>query len=107
MLNVRPELARMSVDNLHVVHHAVLARSPEMVRILMHHGASAREGVYPLSRRDHAHAIAAQRGYDDIVRIIEEEEQKQRDAASGMRDAPAADDLFRAIRRATPTVRLR
>jgi ankyrin repeat protein len=97
MLTVRPELARMSVDNLHVVHHAVLTRSPEMVRILMHHGASAREGVYPYRDATHAHAIAVQRGYDDIVRIIEEEEQTQRDAASGMRDAPAADDLFRAI----------
>jgi hypothetical protein len=34
MLDVRPELARMSADNLHVIHHAVLARSPEMVHLL-------------------------------------------------------------------------
>jgi ankyrin repeat protein len=97
MLNVRPELARMSIDNLHVVHHAVLARSPEMVRILMAHGASARDGVYPHRDATTAYAIALQRGDDEIVRIIEEEEQKRRDAASGMPNAPAADDLFRAI----------
>ena len=97
MLAQRPELARMSLDNLQVVHHAVLARSPEMVRILMGHGANARDGVYPYREATTAHAIAAQRGDAAIVAIIEEEEQRRRDAASGMVNAPAADDLFRAI----------
>ena len=97
MLRVRPELARMSIDNLQVVHHAVLARSPEMVRILMAYGADARSGVYPHRDATTAHAIAFQRGDDEIVRIIEDEEQKQRDATSGMPNAPAADDLFRAM----------
>jgi len=98
MLNVRPELARMSIDNLPVVLHAVLVRSPEMVRILMAHGADARSGVYPHRDATTAHAIALQRGYQEIVRIIEEAEQKQRETTSGMPSAPAADDLFRAIR---------
>jgi ankyrin repeat protein len=97
MLKARPELARMSIDNLQVVHHAVLARAPEMVRILMAHGANARDGVYPHRDATTAHAIAFQRGYDDIVRIIEEEEQNQRNARSGLPNAPAAADVFRAI----------
>ena len=97
MLKIRPELARMSIDNLQVVHHAVLARAPEMVRLLMAHGANARDGVYPHRDATTAHAIALQRGDDEIVRIIEEEEQKQRNARSGMPDAPAADALLRAI----------
>jgi ankyrin repeat protein len=97
MLQVRPELAHMSIDNLHGVHHAVLARSPDMVRILMAHGADARAGVYPYRDATTAHAIALGRGYGEIVRIIDEEEQKRRDAASGMPNAPAADDLLRAI----------
>jgi ankyrin repeat protein len=97
MLKARPELARMSIDNLQVVHHAVLARAPEMVRILMAHGANARDGVYPHRDATTAHAIALQRGYDDIVRIIEAEEQNQRNAKSGLPNAPAADDVFRAI----------
>jgi len=97
MLKARPELARMSKDSLQVVHHAVLARAPEMVRILMAHGANARDGVYPHREATTAHAIALQRGYDDIVRIIEEEEQNQRQAKSGLPNAPAADDVFRAI----------
>jgi ankyrin repeat protein len=97
LLTVRPELARMSVDNLQVIHHAVLARAPEIVRILMANGANARDGVYPHRDATTAHAIALQRGYDEIVRIIEEEEQKQRNAKSGLSNAPAADDVFRAI----------
>jgi ankyrin repeat protein len=97
MLKVRPELARMSIDNLQVVHHAVLARAPEIVRMLMAHGANARDGVYPHRNATTAHAIALHRGYDDIIRIIEEEEQNRRNATSGMPDAPEADDLFRAI----------
>jgi ankyrin repeat protein len=97
ILTVRPELARMSIDNLHVVHHAVLARTPEMVRILMAHGADARDGVYPHREATSAHAIALQRGYDDIVHIIEDAEQNERNAKSGLTNAPAADDLFRAI----------
>ncbi len=97
MLNVRPELARTSTANLQVVHHAVLARAPEMVRILMAHGANARDGVYPHREATTAHAIAVQRGYRDIARIIEEEEQRWRDVWSGMHHTPAADDLFHAI----------
>src|SRR5262245_28569352 len=97
LLKVRPELAGMSMDNLQVVHHAVLAHMPEMVRLLMAHGANARDGVYPHRDATSAHAIALQRGYDEIVRIIEDEEQKRCDEASGIAGAPAASELFRAI----------
>ena len=62
LLSVRPELARMSTDNMQAVHHAVLARAPEMVRLLMQHGANARDGVYPYRDATTAHAIAVQRG---------------------------------------------
>ena len=97
ILNVRPELARMSHANLQVLHHAVLENAPEMVRILMAHGGNARDGVYPHRAATTAHAIAVERGYDDIVRIIEEEEQQRRDTRSGIPGAPPADELYRAI----------
>jgi ankyrin repeat protein len=97
LLRARPELARMSVANLGVLHHAVLVPAPEMVRILMAHGANARDGVYPHRDATSAYAIASQRGDTAIVRIIEEEEQKARDARSGLRGAPAAEPLFQAI----------
>ena len=98
LLTARPELAKMSHANLQVLHHAVLAESPEIVRLLMARGASAREGVYPHREATTALAIAVQRRYHEIVRIIEEEEQKRRDARSGMHGTPPPDDLFRAIR---------
>src|SRR5262245_55556517 len=96
LLSRRPELARMSVDNLQVLHHAVMAGAAGMVRLLMAHGANAREGVYPYREATTARAIAVQRGYDEIVRIIVEAEQDRRNRLTGA-DAPAADDLFRAI----------
>ena len=97
LLRARPELARMSVDNLGVIHHAVLARAPEIVRTLMAHGADARQGVYPYRDATTAHAIALQRGYDEIVRIIEAEEQKRRDTTSGAAGTRSAEGLFQAI----------
>ena len=99
MLNARPELARMSHANLQVLHYAVLENAPDIVRMLMAHGANARDGVYPHRDATTAHAIAVARGYDAVVRVIEEEEQKRRDTRSGVPGAPPADDLYRAIER--------
>ena len=88
LLKIRPELAHMSTGNLQVLHHAVLARSPEMVRVLMQHGANAREGVYPHRDATSALAIATEREHDEIVAIIKEEEQRQREAKAGLNAAP-------------------
>src|SRR5207247_4237747 len=38
-----------------------------------------------------------ERGYDDIVAIIDAEEQRRRGQQSGVVSAPAPDDLFRAL----------
>lgn len=96
MLARRPELARGSVDNFQVVHHAVLSRQPEIVRLLMANGANARDGVYPHREATTAHAIATQRGDDDIVRIIEEEERKRPGGKTGR--GPEPSPLHRAAR---------
>jgi ankyrin repeat protein len=97
MLKVRPELARMSVGNLQVLHFAVLDRAPEMVRLLMEHGANAREGVYPHREATSALAIATQRGYDEIVSIILEKERRVGPDSDELLRAIAADDDERAI----------
>jgi ankyrin repeat protein len=97
MLKVRPELAHMSADNLQVLHHAILNRTPEMVRELMKLGANAREGVYPHRDATSALTIAMERGYDEIVAIIKEEEQRRREEKSGIAGAPPPDELFRAF----------
>jgi ankyrin repeat protein len=93
MLKVRPELAHMG----RVLHHAVLHRSPEMVRVLMEHGANAREGAYPHRDATSALVIATERGYDEIAAIIKEEEQRQREAKADLNGTPEPDELFQAI----------
>src|SRR5205085_9520665 len=80
-----------------VLHYAVLNRAPEMARLLMKCGANAREGVYPHREATSALAIATERGYDEIVAIIEAAERRRREETSGRDAAPAPDELFRAI----------
>src|SRR5918993_2323590 len=96
LLERRPELAQMSADNFWPLHYAVLQRSPEMTRLLVQHGASLRPGLYPHRDATDPLTLAVERGYDDIVRIIKEEERRRRVANSGT-DAPENDELSKAI----------
>lgn len=80
MLKVRPELVNLDMagnDEHRAVHYAVLNRSPEMVRALMQHGADARTGIWPYRDATRALTIASERGYDEIVAIILEEEARR------------------------------
>jgi ankyrin repeat protein len=95
MLRVRPELANTGrgQDERLPIHYAVIDRSAAMTRLLMRHGADARAGVHPHREATTALTLAQERGYDDIVAIIRDEEQSRR--AAHDRDAAAApDDLF-------------
>jgi ankyrin repeat protein len=77
MLRARPELINTSAaenDEHRALHHAVLARDPAMVRLLMTHGADARIGIFPHRVPTTSLAIATERGYDDIAGIIREAE---------------------------------
>ncbi len=101
ILKARPELANTDTaedDERRALHHAVLDRLPDMVRLLMEHGADARKGVYPHREATTAATLAAERGYDEIVALIHEEEQRRREAAGGTA-ATAADELCEAIAR--------
>ena len=79
MLGRRPELVNMDMgaDEHRPIHFAVLARSPEMTRLLMRHGADARKGVYPHREATAALTLAIEHEYDDIVAIIREEETRR------------------------------
>jgi ankyrin repeat protein len=80
MLQARPELADMQMsygDEHRAIHFAVMQRSPEMVRLLMRHGANARAGIDPHRDATSAWTLAKERGYDEVVAIIEEEEQPE------------------------------
>ena len=85
MLKSRPELVGMDMsenDERRAIHVAVLHRQPEAVRVLMEAGADARKGIYPHRIATTAHQFAKDRGYDEIVQIIEAEEQHRREAMS-------------------------
>jgi ankyrin repeat protein len=94
MLRARPELVNMGQDERLPIHYAVMNRSPEMTRLLMHHGADPRAGVYPHRDATTALTIATERGYDQIVAIIREEEQRRRETHAGSTAAGAPDALF-------------
>ena len=109
MLNVRPELATMDLaenDERTALHFAVLDRSSEMVHLLMRSGANARKGVYPHRDATAALTIAIERGYDEIVAIIADEERRRAGRprspdASNLpgKAAPVEDEAVAAVRR--------
>jgi ankyrin repeat protein len=79
MLAVRPELAEMDMaenDEHQALHYAVIARNPEMVRVLIRTGANPRKGIYPHRDATTALTLAVERGYDDIADVIREEEKQ-------------------------------
>ena len=93
MVAARPELVSIDVaedDEHRALHHAVLCRQPEIVRFLMQQGADARQGIWPHRAATNAFTLASERGFDDIVAIIEEEE-RRRPQGSELSQLPAAD----------------
>jgi ankyrin repeat protein len=91
MLHSRPELVNMTmsyVDERRPIHFAVMNHSPEMVRLLMQKGANARAGVYPHRDASTAWMLAKDRGYDDIVAVIEAEERHQKPPAGEPQEHP-------------------
>jgi ankyrin repeat protein len=103
MLRLRPELVnyeRPDHGEQRAVHIAVLRRDAAMVRLLMGCGADARIGIWPNRDATSALTLAAERGYDDIVRIIREAERRrvaERTDGTGSGGSPAIDALCEAI----------
>lgn len=52
--------------------------------------APTRQGVYPLRDATTPHALAVQRGAEDLVRIIEEEEHQRREPGGRLPEEPSA-----------------
>jgi ankyrin repeat protein len=94
MLDARPELVDMDMSehNEHrVLHYAVLARNPAMVRLLMARGADPDKGIWPHRDATGALTLARDRGYDDIVALIDEAlHRRSVEAAAGRADRPDA-----------------
>jgi ankyrin repeat protein len=99
MLRARPELVDLTMsycDEHRPIHYAVMKRSPEMVRLLMRHGADARQGIHPHRDATAAWTIAKERGYEEIIAIIEEEEQRRGEARSEPKEEVIGDEAARA-----------
>jgi hypothetical protein len=99
ILDSQPDLVRtdMAYENEHqVVHYAVSARLPEMVRLLMQRGADARKGVWPHRAATTALVIARDRGYDEIVAIIEDQEKLRNAQPQPGPESAARDQLMQA-----------
>lgn len=94
MLKARPELADMEMsygDERRPLHFAVMKRAPEMVRLLMRHGADAQQGVHPHRDATSAWILAKERGYDEIVAIIEAEEHRRAPQPGEPEEKPVGD----------------
>ena len=100
ILDAQPDLVRTDMayeDEHQVLHYAVYARLPEMVRLLMQRGANARKGVWPHRAATTALVIAGDRGYDEIVAIIKEEEDLWKAQARPDPKATAREELMKAF----------
>ncbi len=104
MIKARPELADMTAsygDERRAIHYAVVHRWPEIVRLLMRNGANARAGIHPHRDATSAWTLASERGYDEIVAIIEEEEERRGstadDAATASEPVPDDEAARRAV----------
>jgi ankyrin repeat protein len=98
----RPELVGMGTSangEYRAIHYAVMNRDAAMTRLLMEAGADARQGIYPHRDATTALALAQERGFDDVVAVIEQEERHRREDLSCMNATvtPAQDQISAAI----------
>ncbi|MGC4050192.1 MAG: ankyrin repeat domain-containing protein [Paludibaculum sp.] len=111
MLRMRPELANMQMsygDEHRPIHFAVMHRHPDLVRLLMEYGADARAGIHPHRAATTALTMAAERGFDEIVAILETAEQNRRETLSSPEAAVTSrqDELSDAIAEGDDTLAL-
>ena len=87
-------------DEHRALHYAVLGRDAAMVKLLMEAGADAHKGIFPHRDATSALAIARDRGYEDIVAVIEDEERLRRAEMScpNATISPVQDEINHAIR---------
>jgi len=103
LLRARPELVNLDMaenDEHRVIHYAVFARNAGMVRLLMEAGADARKGIYPHRDATTALGIARDREYHEIVAVIDEVEQRRRQAMScpNATVSPVQEQIHKALR---------
>jgi ankyrin repeat protein len=102
MLRLRPELVNQKLSGIddRALHHAVIERQREMVRLLLEHGADALAGMHLASISENypnALDLAEERGYSEIVTLLRENGQVPPEEKF---ERPVPDDaLFEAFQR--------
>jgi ankyrin repeat protein len=104
LLHARPELVNMDMaenDEHRALHYAVLGRDAAMVKLLMEAGADAHKGIFPHRDATSALAMARDRGYEEVVAVIEEEERLRRAEMScpNASISPVQDEINHSIRK--------
>lgn len=78
LVEVRPELVDIDRgDEQIALHIPVLAQDLEMTKLLMELGSNARRGFWPHREATSAYAIAKERGYQEILEVIESFENRK------------------------------
>ena len=103
ILDLQPDLVNvhMAENNEHrAIHYAVMNQHPDAVRVLMAAGADHTSGIYPHRDATDALTIAQERGLDDIVHILrEEDEKRQLEACKNITITEENDALFEALQK--------
>ena len=84
ILDLQPDLINVHMaenDEHRAIHYAVMNQHADAVRILMEAGANHTHGIYPHRDATGALTIARERGMDEIVHILREEDEKRKLAA--------------------------
>ncbi len=102
ILKTRPELVNIDAagNNEHKpIHFAVLHNKPEILRLLLDHGADPHKGIYPNRGATTAYILAKERNYDNLVAIMDEEEERRRVAmqCKNLTVSPLQEELNAAI----------
>jgi ankyrin repeat protein len=81
------------------LHHAVVHRDAKMTRALIQLGAAPRVGLWPHRDATAPYAVARDRGYDEIIAVIEQAEEERRREASpaGATIDSKTDEILRAL----------
>ena len=102
ILGEQPDLVNvhMAENNEHrAIHYAVMNGHIDAVRVLMEAGADHNSGIYPHRDATGAFTMARERGLDDIVHVIREEDEKRKLAAcKNITITEENDALFEAVR---------
>ncbi len=94
----RPELVMMARAGLgNPLHFAVLNRDVACARFLLENGADPHKGVYPHRESTSPLVLAQERGYNNIVEVIEGELQQRRKSVGATRSDTA--EVAEAIRK--------